>query len=171
MSAAAKNSRYLGELIASIQTVHKEIAADVMTRVYEKAVWNTKIDSAQAAFQWYIEPFVGTPSYEPQKVLWGFKGQAPTAPVGQKGSKLGPEYAEILIGMKLTAFDNLVNSKYDGIVVYNPIEPGFAGFQPGDDSKYFDNAFSEVDLEAFIQEAMEESEAAFAGKYQFLRKR
>jgi hypothetical protein len=135
------------------------------------------VDSGQALAQWYIEPYTGSFETNLPQILWGYEGAEPISPVGYKWSTpiqkvINREnILSSLIEQRASAAEAFKAQTFDGIVVYNPITPGFSGFTPGTDTGYFANALSDAEAEASgaISQAVSEASSAIAAKYDFVR--
>lgn len=120
---------------------------------------HTRIDSGQAAANWKFEWYAGSPSYAPQKMMWGYGDVSPTSPVGFKSyysgyipvnnnlprGETGNPETILSWQMEQAAFTLMsVPKEASGVTVYNPITPGYADFAPGDDTYYEENALGEA---------------------------
>lgn len=174
--SAAKNKAYLEGLIAQIMPIPRAYAAEVAVRIFQGMVEHTRFDSGQAALNWHILPYVGTPSYENERIMWGYGGSrvpevAPIPPAGMKWSKgENAEYIKTsLLEQSIVRLASLETETFDGIAVYNPITPNFAGFQPmtPNDLNYEVNALGEAKgaEEQIVESSI--SKAEFAVKARF----
>lgn len=170
----AENLAYLKKIADRIEAVPLAIAKRTAQLTFIYLVENTKFDSGQAAANWRIEAYEGTPNYEPQKMMWGYGDVKPTAPVGYKsyyegyiaGSGTGGETGdpERVLSWQMSQASVVIAtapSSVSGFTIYNPIAPGFAGFSPGDDTHYAENAllFSNSQLIGIAKEKMAQAEA------------
>lgn len=173
MRASAANRKYLQSIVDQIKPIPRVLAAQTAGRIYSALIEETHFDSGQAALNWHMEPYVGTPVYEQQKLLWGYGDVAPIYPAGYKWS--GGENEELvktnLIENAYIAAIILENQKFDGITVYNPITPGFAGFTPGKDDnyEYFALSDAEAQMGAIVTKAIKAAEMEVARRYPFMK--
>lgn len=174
----AKNIAYLKKLTAKLDELPVFIARKAALYTFEAVVKiNVDIgfDSGQAAANWRLEGYSGSPAHGPQKMMWGYKGVEPTSPVGYKLNSKGLEGGvpvEVL-SYQLTyavAQASFVNSSMSGVTVYNPITPGFIGFSPGSDAGYEENAFKGIESK-FMSIAMESLARAEDDAKLFLRQK
>lgn len=134
----SKNRGYIRGLKAQFNALPKEAAIEASVLIFRKMVELTRFDSGQAALNWRIQTFSGSPKFEPQKILWGYSGNAPKGLAdykfskGRKAAAVQSELIEFAYAMKVI----MQRQKFDGISVYNPITPGFSGFFPGNDEYY-----------------------------------
>lgn len=160
--------------------VARRAAQLTFTRVVELNV-QKGFDSGQAAANWRLEGFAGTPSYEPQKMMWGYDDVEPIAPVGYKSYYEGYD-PNLHLGGKGDIGDpdqvlsyqisyasqqiTFMGKDVTTISVYNPISEGFAGFSPGNDQHYEENAFSNVDskLISIADESLAQAESETSAK-------
>lgn len=157
----ADNKRYLQKLVDQLKPIPRAAAVRVSVNVFMEMLAistndDSGFDSGQAAANWRIQGYVGSPAYEPQTMLWGYGDINPIAPVGFKsyypGMKAG-EGGRGEVGDPNKVYEYMFEyatlqaaqmpAEITGIVVYNPITPGFAGFAPGDDTHYEQNALGE----------------------------
>lgn len=156
------NLGYLETICAQLSRIPTDLAKTVAAEVFEQAVQATRVDSGQAAANWHYQPYKGTPFTEPEEIMWGYANVDPISPAGFKWAMYDNSEAvyrwqfENLMDAMATTPDDI-----DGILVYNPITTGFAGFAPGDDAFYPQNAFRNIDMESIVQSAMERAYAEF----------
>ena len=170
----ASSRAYLRRIADQIRSVPRQAAIEVAVRAYIGLVESTVVDSGQAVLNWRIQPYVGSMSYAEQEILWGFGTTSPVSPAGYKWSGGVNEHVRMnAIEGAFAAALRMRGEQFDGISVYNPIEPGFAAFQPGNDQYYFSNALGEAEglLGAIVQRALEEGEEAVARAYTFVEAR
>lgn len=149
------NESYLTAICKELEKIPRETAILVASEIFENAVSATKIDSGQAAAQWKIEGYTGSVSMAPQEILWGFGDQEPVYPAGFKWSAI--DNSEQVHRHQFETLVNVIASmpeEIDGIVVYNPITPGFADFRPGKDDRYAGNAFAAVSVDGIVSQAL-----------------
>lgn len=173
MSSVKRNRKYLERLIAPMLTVPAEVAAEISVRIFSGAVGLTAFDSGQASLNWHLETYSGTVSFAAQQMFWGYVGVAPVAPAGYKWSGGGNEMKvkSDLVMQQMQMLSELRHMKFDAISVYNPIQPGFSGFAPGNDEKYFEYALGEVEAKfgEIISSAVTEGIEAVVSRHSFLR--
>lgn len=175
----ASNAKYVEAIAAKLRAaplfIAKRAALYCFTRIVEAQV-NNNFDSGQAAANWKIDGYDASPSYEPQQMMWGYLDVKPTAPVGYKtyfagydpvtnpsrGGENGDDL-KVLSYQMTVAHEKLASlpANIGGITVYNPISPGFAGFEPADDTYYEENAFRSTGkiLERIALESLAKAEA------------
>lgn len=171
MSRQSMNKAYLKSICDQIRQVPKIAAVEVAVRIYIKAIESTAVDSGQAVLNWRLQPYVGSVSYEQQRMMWGYGSVAPVSPAGFKYSGGANENIRLhAIEGAFVSSAILREQKFDGIAVYNPIEPGFGSFAPGNDEFYFINAFGQVanQWSSIISEAIDEGERATAAQFDFV---
>lgn len=150
------NLSYLSDICAQLDRVPRDIALQVGAEIFEQAVQKTRVDSGQAAANWKFMAYDGQPFMEPQEILWGYANVDPVSPVGYKWAKYDNSQAvyeyqfEQLVDRLASAPANIT-----GVVVYNPITAGFAGFAPGNDYFYGVNAFRNLDMDQIVAAALE----------------
>ena len=156
MKHSASNAAYLKKITDKLSAaplfIAKRAALYTFTTLV-RANLSEGFDSGQAAANWKIEGYTGTPSFAPQVMMWGYGDVSPTAPVGyksyysgyKKGSGKGGEAGNpdtvqsYQIEQAVTELA-MLQAGVTGITVYNPISPGFGGFTPGEDEFYEENA-------------------------------
>ena len=149
------NEAYLADICAQLARIPRDIAMEVAADVFEQAVQKTRVDSGQAAASWRFLPYQGSFFMEEQQIMWGWGDHDPLYPVGFKWAQYDNSEAVFRV-----QFEHLVDSiamapeDIDGVAVYNPITVGFAGFQPGNDFFYPDNAFARLDMESIVQSSL-----------------
>lgn len=149
------NESYLQDICAQLERIPADIATEVASEVFEQAVQQTRVDSGQAAAQWKFLPYSGSFFMEDQEILWGFAGHDPLYPAGYKYSYYdNSETVYRFQFEQLTDAIAMMPKDIDGIVVYNPITEGFAGFTPGDDSFYPSNAFARLDMDGIVSSTL-----------------
>lgn len=174
MSAAihAKNRKYVAALQKQFLAVPDEVALEASVLIYKEMVVLTRFDSGQAALNWRIHTFTGSPKFQPQRMLWGYKDRAPKGLAdykysrGRKEAAVKSELIEFAYAMKVS----MQRQKFDGITVYNPITPGFVGFFPGDDTKYEETALGSARAKAasVVGKAMSEVKGIMKSRYAFV---
>lgn len=158
MSKAA-NKKYLDDLCEQLKEVPHRLGKAVAIQVYQEVILATAMDSGQAALNWHIEGYVGGYQMTSQKMWWGWKTKdtdnPPTPPAGYKGTKGDNASAVVEYQFRQMAEAIAVlPAEFDGIVVYNPIEPGFAGFEPGSDANYRQASIGSVPVEGIVNDAL-----------------
>lgn len=151
MSNLARNLHYLSKITEKLEAlplfIMRRASYYTFVELVTKTV-NENFDSGQAAANWRIEGYVGTPSFKPQMMMWGYDDIQPVAPVGFKTWSFGllegggGDPVQVLssqVEYAITQTSQLTND-YTGVSVYNPIKSGFAGFFPGTDKNYEKNA-------------------------------
>lgn len=154
---SAKNLAYLKSITDKLDQLPLFILRRAALYTFEgviKANLSKGFDSGQAAANWRMEGYTGGPTYEAQKMLWGYalRGEAlvePTAPVGFKKNSKGREGGnpEEVMSYQLTyalTQAGALTKGVTGVTIYNPITSGFSGFSPGSDAGYEENAFAGV---------------------------
>lgn len=172
MSTHSNNMKYLQSLIDQIKPIPRAAAVEIATRIFIRAVEATPMDSGNAAANWEMIPYVGSPQYSPMQLLWGYGDTAPTLPVGYKFSK-GAESQLVLQYQFEIATQAAVlypTIEFDGISVFNPIEEGGSTFSPGIDTWYEENSISKVPFETIIMESLADGYAAATSRFAALRK-
>ena len=158
------NMSYLKDIVAQLARQPRDFALAVAAEVFQQCVEATQVDSGQAAANWRYVPYQGEPAMESQTMMWGYGTTEPVAPAGYKWSSLDNGEAafrfqfEQLIDVMASAPQHI-----DGVLVYNPITVGFAGFQPGDDAFYPENAFRSLDMPAIINTVMDRFYSEYNG--------
>lgn len=170
-----KNQDYLRRLVAPLLNVPADAAVAIATRIFGASVEQTAFDSGQAALNWRIQPYVGQPTYEQQTMLWGYGEVSPTPPAGYKysgGANEEEVKMQIIQGSMVLAV-MMRGATFDGISVYNPIQPGYSGFAPGNDANYYFYALGPVEIEFshLVAKAIKDGYAWVAAKYDFGRAR
>lgn len=156
------NELYLEEICKQLARIPADIAKTVSAEIFEQVVQKTRVDSGQAAANWHFEPYKGTPFTEPEEIMWGYANQDPIAPVGYKWAMYDNSEA-----VYRWQFENLADrlsmtqDDIDGILIYNPVTAGFAGFHPGTDVFYPDNAFAALNVEGIVNAALERTYAEY----------
>ncbi len=167
MSSVAANKKYLKSLTDKLTPIPREMAIQISMQIFygmlQVSTTKSGFDSGQAAANWRLEGFSFGADYGAQKMLWGYSDPffgdvSPTNPVGYKsftpnsrGGMFKPEEGtkgspgnpdRIFATMAEYATMQVVQMPKDVSVisVYNPISPGFVGFNPGSDEKYETNA-------------------------------
>jgi hypothetical protein len=150
------NESYLADICKQLENIPRGIATTVASEIFEQAVQQTRVDSGQAAANWKFEPYKGSFFLDDQEILWGFAGHDPVYPAGYKWSMYDNAEAVYRYQFEqLTDAIAMMPDDIDGIVVYNPITVGFAGFQPGDDLFYPDNAFARLDMDGIVSTTLQ----------------
>lgn len=90
-----------------------------------------------------------------ETIMWGYANVDPIHPVGYKwamydNSEAVYRYQFEQVIERIAAMPE----KIDGILVYNPITVGFAGFTPGSDAFYPENAFKGLNMDAIVASAL-----------------
>lgn len=170
---SAKSKAYVESLKALYNKIPYQLAGEVAARVFEKMVWETRLDSGQAVLNWKASQYTGVPVTEGPELIWGYGGIAPTGGAGYKWSKVPDETIRTdLIGQRLVQAETLGQGEFDGIVIYNPIDLGaFPNFSPGTDIFYEIIALGGANAKlAEIESAsLSEAEVEMARRYNFLR--
>ncbi len=163
MKSHAANLRYLKSLVDRIAPIPREFAIEVSFEIFMQMVDVSLVDpgfdSGQAAANWRMEGYYGSPSYESMRVMWGYGDTVPEFPVGYKSyyqNDLGrwvwakegqeggnPDLIDLKMGESATIQSIQMPKDITGITVYNPISSGFPGLLPGDVSKYEQNALDD----------------------------
>lgn len=174
-----KNHAYLSALIAKeLKPIPSRYALEVGIRLYTRMINETVVDSGQAAANWQFIPYVTSPRKGPQKMLWGYDDVEPTSPVGWKswysgGAMKGGDVDQIAAHLSEIAEDEMMTSSLNvrGVLVYNPITPGFADFAPGNDANYEQNALETayISAPAARTAALAEAEASMRAQFKALR--
>lgn len=167
------NRRYLQQLTAQLREVPRVAAAEVAIRIFTGVLQHTAIDSGQAILNWRMQPYKGSPSFDQQQMYWGYGNVTPIAPAGYKWTG-GSNFEAVVMSQyqyAMVAKASMEGQDFDGVVIYNPIEPGFPGFAPGDDTKYYANALGDVEsnLARIIDTAKAEGYRATASRLHFVR--
>lgn len=173
MSRLTDNRKYLRGLVAQFISVPAEAAAEIAVRIYAGMVEHTAFDSGQAAANWHLQPYVGSVSFQEQQIMWGYGAVSPVAPVGYKwsGGVAEDQVKSGLVMQQMEIASDLRGRVFDGISVYNPIQPGYSGFAPGNDERYFEYALGEAEARVgeVVQKAVAEGLAAIALRHPYLR--
>lgn len=176
MSTLSQNREYLKGIADQLKPIPSRLVIETAVRTYQKVLQYTAFDSGQAMANWRIRPYMGSPTYEEQDMLWGYGDVTPVAPVGYKWRDQWDSNQQLvmayLIEESMIASISLKNVSFDGITVYNPISPGFASFNPGSDLQYEYNALggAKAQFSGLVAEALDEAEDVIASEFTFLRK-
>lgn len=155
--------KYLKGLVAQLAPIPREYAIEVAFEIFMQMVdislTDPGFDSGQAAANWRIEGYYGSPTYENMKVMWGYGDTVPEFPVGYKSyyqndigrwvvSKDGQEGGNPdLIHLKMGEYGTVqaiqMPKEISGITVYNPISSSAPGLLPGNTAKYEQNALDD----------------------------
>lgn len=172
MSNLSENKKYLRAIAAELSEIPRDIALNTAKKILLSMVHKTKVDTGQAALNWNMIPFVSKAQMGEQKVLWG------TAPTYENAQypvlpKYGDEKNDLptLIDYMNGRVNYIIQGapkNLRGVLVYNPITPGFAAFAPGDDTYYEENALWEAEgavtseSSAAVEAAENEAKRKFA---------
>jgi hypothetical protein len=162
------NESYLREICDELSTIPQRVALQAASTIFEQVVQQTRVDSGQAAMNWQFIIYEGDPNVLPEEIMWGFGDTPPMSPVGYKWS-----YMDNSAAVYQAQYENMLDklasapAEFDGIMIANPISPGFAGFEPMTPNDYFyaDNAFAGLNYEGVVQSAIEEAEADASQHY------
>lgn len=154
---------YFAPIRAQIKRIPRDIALEVAQQIYEQVTHKTRIDSGQAALNWFFEPYEGDhPAMRQQEMLWGYQHVSPTTPAGYKHTHgLNDE------GVMQYQFEYMANQiatapeKLSGVYIYNPITPGFTQFSPGDDTFYELTALGSIDIDSIAATALSLVESTY----------
>ncbi len=156
---------YFNNIRAQIKRVPRDLALAVGEKIFQAVVHKTRQDSGQAALNWFYEPYESdAPTMRTQEMLWGYGKQSPVSPAGYKRAH-GVNSDQVFIYQ----FEYMVNQSslapenLGGILIYNPITPGFPDFAPGNDTHYAQTALGAVDIDAIAQAALAEVEGEYNG--------
>lgn len=189
----ASNLKYLKSLVSKISDIPKKYAIEVAYEIYmgalDVSLQDPGFDSGQAAANWRIESYVGSPSYEAMRVMWGYGDVKPVFPVGYKSyyqTDTGrwvwntaptessqafeggnPDIIHLKMGEYATIQVLQMPKDFTGITVYNPVESNAPGLGPGDTSNYEQNALSHVKskLGEITQKALAKAEATMRANH------
>ncbi len=154
---------YFNPIRAQIKRIPKDIALEAAQLIFHAVVEKTKVDSGQAALNWRFEPFEGdAPTMHVQEMLWGYGKVSPTSPAGFKYSH-GMNADSVFLYQFEYMMNQLVSvpENMTGVYIYNPITPGFAGFDPGNDQYYAENALRNIDIDAIAVAALSQVEGSY----------
>lgn len=176
--AANRNKQYLKKLAARLPEIVPTLLAEISYRVYLGVMERTRVDTGQALAQWYVLPTKGERSkYPKQQILWGFGDTEPVSPIGWKPwsrqargaqNPTQEEMIEYKLGVAASMFTYIRHTpSLKNVLIYNPITPGFAGFMPGNDTKYQETALGLATQEIPNIEAKAREEGYKATKAQF----
>lgn len=163
-SVMADFDAYLDSIKAQISRIPGDAALAVAQEAFMKLVEHTRIDSGQAALNWHFQPYSEDFSLLDQQMLWGYGSISPVSPAGYKWSKTDNSQAIFMY-----QFEYMMNQltfapkNIRGVVIYNPITPGYPDFAPGSDEFYAHVAFERLDINAIMQEAVATVEASYNG--------
>lgn len=168
---SAKTRAYLNAIKSQIAKVVPFTAATAANYAFEDMILSTSVDSGQALAQWYVTPYQVSPSMMEQQILWGSADSDPVYPVGYKYTRgaNADDVADYILSERALRVETLAGQSFTGIMVYNPVTPGFSGFTPGDDTFYADNSFANVDLDSTAGRSLDHSYAAAAREFDFVR--
>lgn len=189
MSIATANRKYLRDLVErELMPIPTEVALQAGIRLFMKMIWTTQIDSGQAAANWQLLPYRTEPKRRKQEIYWGYESNTAVHPFFQKHAPGFPG-----VGFKAWTdpdkrrgdLATIANALYDegesaivsapnrikGVLVFNPITPGFPGFRPGSDANYERNALemAYVDMPAAAKLALNDGARAAAVRYRALK--
>ena len=160
------NESYLEGICAQLARIPVDVAKTVSAEVFEQVVQHTRVDSGQAAANWHFQPYKGSPAMEPEEIMWGYANVDPISPVGYKWAMYDNSEA-----VYRWQFENLmdglsiIQEDIDGILIYNPVSAGYAGFQPGTDVFYPDNAFANLNIDGIVNAALERTYAEYSNAH------
>lgn len=154
---------YFAPLRAQIKRVPRDTALEVAALIFHAVVEKTRIDSGQAALNWFFEPYEGdAPAMNVQEMMWGYGKVYPTTPAGFKGSHGANTDSVFMYQFEyLSNQMSIAPEHMTGVYIYNPIAPGFSGFNPGSDLYYADNALRSIDIDAISQAALAQVEGSY----------
>lgn len=167
---ASNNRKYVDAIIAQVEGIPRELAAETAVQLYSEFVYQTAIDSGQAALNWRIG-WTGREQEGPE-LLWGYGDMVPRGLAGYKWTKPENEYLRTELaswaeGTSTHMADTLGATSF---TVYNPIEEGaFTNFSPGTDEWYAANAFANVDETMAMDYAIDTAERILISRHSFLR--
>lgn len=170
-----QNRAYLNSLVKQIKEVPRQAALQTAHNLYLKLISYTAVDTGQAALNWRMTPFRTTYDLQPQRMLWGSAPdyENPAYPVLSKNATQKNDLGSLLDYANGLAHYIVQSApkQIDGVVVYNPITPGFPNFHPGDDRHYESNALSEAEQkwQTAFAEALAEAEANMKAQFAVLR--
>lgn len=163
---ASNNRKYLRDLVEThLRPIPGALAIETGIRLFMRMIHSTAVDSGQAAANWQFIPYQSSPTKKPQKIYWGYHRFSGINQVGMAAisSTVDPSFPGV--GFKswhdpqglrprgdLAQISNVLYEKAEsaivsasrrvrGVLVFNPITPGFPGFRPGSDVNYERNAF------------------------------
>lgn len=156
------NESYLQSICAQLARIPRDVGLQVAARIFEEVVNHTRVDSGQAAVEWKFLPYKGAAFLETQQIMWGYADVDPVSPVGYKWAMYDNseavyryQFEQLVDGLSMAPDD------IDGIMIYNPITAGFAGFAPGNDYFYGQNAFGNVDMDSIVASALAKTYAEY----------
>lgn len=168
---ASNNRKYVDAIIAQVEGIPRELAAETAVQLYTEFVYQTAIDSGQAALNWKIG-WSGR-DQEGAELLWGYGSVVPQGLAGYKWTKPENEYLRMELASWAEDFSTNLTGGLQGVTsftVYNPIEEGaFANFSPGTDEWYADNAFANVNETMAMDYAIDTAERILISRHSFLR--
>ncbi len=175
MSSDTANTKYLKSLTRGLRDIPRDIALNTAKKVMLAMVYKTQVDTGQAAANWNMLPFVTRAKMGGQKILWG---TAPTFenaqyPVLPKTADFKNDVAALVdyANGRANYIIQHAPKSLTGVLVYNPITPGFANFAPGDDTYYEENALYEAEgsVSAESAAALAAAEREAVAKFSALR--
>lgn len=199
MSSKAANKKYLKSIMDKITPIPREMGIQVAVQVFFDMLYisttESGFDSGQAAANWRLEGFSFGADYGEQKMLWGYNDPlfgevSPTNPVGYKslrsnnfggmyrpqdvtsaGAPGNPDRVYAAMADYATMQAVQMPKDVSVISVYNPIEPGFVGFNPGSDEKYEANALdrNRMQLPSVIASAISNAETVIKSRFEAAR--